>query len=314
MRENQTIAVTGCTGFVGSALERRLTADGLRVRALVRRESLQRFEPGPSTETVVGDLADEDALAQLVTGVAAVVHCAARVRGLARDFEAANVEGTRRLVRTAARESPAARFVHISSLAAREPQLSAYATSKRDSERALAEEAADLRWVALRPPAIYGPEDRELLPLLRWVARGLAPVLAPREARFSLLFVEDLADCIADLLHAGPSEGSFEVHDGHAPGYSWRDVVQAVSRVSGRRALRVRVPAPLVRGLAALNLGAARLLGSAPMLTPGKVRELLHRDWVCDDTPLQKALSWRPRVSLFEGLERTLLPGAGRPA
>ena len=62
---------------------------------------------------------------------------------------------------------------------------------------------------------------------------------------------------------------------------------------------------------AAMNIITARLIGYAPMLTPGKVRELRHPDWVADNTALTAAIGWRPRFSLEEGLRRTM--GWGSP-
>lgn len=304
----KTLALTGATGFIGGALIRLLTARGWRVRALVRSTSQERFRGGPGTEMVTGDLADTGALERLVAGADAVVHAAAAVRGWGTRFQETNVEGTRRLVRAASRQRRAPRLVLLSSLAAREPHLSPYAASKRAAEDVLAQHAGDMPWTILRPPAVYGPGDRELLPLFTWMARGLAPVLGSPEARFSLLYVQDLADCIVHLVEEDLSPGTtHEVHDGHRGGYGWTELIGVIERLSGRRAVRIRVPAPLASSVAALNLIAKRALGYAPMLTPGKIRELTHPDWVCDDRPLSATTTWRPAISLEEGLRRTLV-------
>jgi nucleoside-diphosphate-sugar epimerase len=163
----------------------------------------------------------------------------------------------------------------------------------------------------LRPPVVYGPGDRELRPLLRWMARGLAPVVGPRGGRLSLLYVDDLAEAIVSLL-ARPAPGQvFELDDGQPGGYAVEDLVGAVERWRGRGTLRVAVPAPVVGALARLNVLAARLRGRAPMLTPGKVREIFHPAWTCDGAALTAATGWRPRVRLDEGLRRTLGGAAG---
>lgn len=315
---SKTLALTGATGFIGGNLIRRLIQQGWRVRALVREGSQDRFPAEPGTERIVGDLADTGALEQLVAGVDVVIHAAAAVRGWEATFQEANVVGTRRLVRAAARQQVAPRFLLISSLAAREPQLSAYAASKRGAEDTLAQESGDMSWTVLRPPAVYGPGDRELLPLFTWMARGFAPVLGTPGARFSLLYVDDLADSIVQMIAEPHATGAVhEVHDGHPGGYGWDDVIGTIESLSGRRARRIRIPAPLVSSVAALNLVARRALGSAPMLTPGKVRELTHQDWVCKDGTLCRATAWRPRIGLEEGLRRTLghptLLPLGRP-
>jgi len=317
VKQIETIAVTGATGFIGRALVGRLAALGYGVRVLVRPRAAKTYRAGRGVEVVVGDLAQDPALERLVAGTRAVVHCAGRVRGRSSGFRATNVAGTRRLARVVARQSAQQSLVALSSLAAREPQLSPYAASKRAAETALAEEAeatGSAPWTILRPSAVYGPGDRELLPLFEWMARGIAPDLGPPDARFSLLFVDDLAECIAHLVRAGAATGAVhEVHDGQRGGYTWDDVARAVALLSGRRARRVRVPAPVATSIAGANLVARSLFGGAPMLTPGKVRELRHPDWVCDDTSLRSATSWKPAVRLEEGLRRTLFPATGAP-
>ena len=198
------IAVTGATGFIGRMLVRHLRAAGWSVRLLVRPDSLARVSSHPDSETVTGSLEDPAALQELVDDVYAVIHCAGAVRGRTfEDFSRVNVEGVRRLVRAAIAHSNSPRFLSLSSLAAREPLLSHYASSKRLGEQALADEGGSMEWMALRPPAVYGPGDRERLPLFQWMDRGIAPILGEPLARLSLLYVEDLTDAILSWLDAG---------------------------------------------------------------------------------------------------------------
>lgn len=304
------VALTGATGFIGGVLAQRLRAAGWSVRALRRPAAGRRAPAGVELDWVEGALEDEESLGRLVEGVYAVVHCAGAVRGRTQaDFERVNVNGVERLARRAAGQSAPPRFLLLSSLAAREPQLSFYAASKRAGERVLLQEAGarGMPWLVLRPPAVYGPGDRELLPLWRCMARGVAPLLGSADARFSLLYVDDLAAAVLHwLARAACEPGIFELHDGRPGGYTWNEVVNTAARVFARRVRRIPVAAPLLRGLAVGNVLAARLGGYAPMLTPGKVRELRHPDWVCDNTALGRALDWSPQVMLEEGLRRTL--------
>lgn len=256
---------------------------------------------------VVGSLEDAHRLDELVSGVDAIVHCAAAVKGASREpFQRTNVDGLARLVRAARSCPKPPRFLYLSSLAAREPGLSDYAASKREGERVLVGQGGTLPWLVLRPPAVYGPGDRELMPLLRWMMRGLAPVLGPREARLSLLYIDDLVRAVTQWLGCEELDrrGIFELHDGREGGYSWEEVIRTVETVRGAPVRRVQVPPGLLRSLAAANLALARLSARAPMLTPGKVRELHHHDWVCDNAALRSALGWSPRIRLEEGLRR----------
>jgi nucleoside-diphosphate-sugar epimerase len=306
-----TVALTGATGFIGGALARRLQQAGVTVRALVRPTADAGRLP-PEVERITGALDDAESLARLVRGAGVVVHCAGVVRGSGpQDFDPVNVDGVARLAAAVSAARPSPRIVHLSSLAARHPELSPYAASKRAGEHALRAAPA---WTVLRPPVVYGPGDGELLPLLRVMARGLAPRLGPRDGRLSLVYVDDLAEAVVALLAREAPGGTFELHDGRPAGYAVEDIVRAVERWRGRRIVRVPVPAPLAGALARLNALGARLRGRAPMLTPGKVREMLHPAWTCDNTALTAATGWRPRVGLDEGLRRTLGGPAGARA
>ena len=312
----RSIAITGATGFVGGVLLKRLASMDWQIRALVRPASLHKRPSQVASEWVTGDLEDMESLQRLVAGVDAVVHCAGAVRGSGlADFERINVDGVARLVLAAQAQHPKPRFFLISSLAARETHLSYYASSKRKGEEALALNAGQMPWVIFRPSAVYGPGDRELLPLFRWMCRGIAPVIGSAKSRFSLLYVEDLAEAIVCYLKSGMGLGrSYEMHDGHAGGYSWGDIIDAVARVNGRAVHRIKIPVPLVMLGATFNLAAARMCGRAPMLTPGKVRELTHPNWVGDNTALTRDTGWVPQVTLQEGLRQTLRQDRSRAA
>lgn len=306
-----TIALTGATGFIGGVIARAGGARGWRIRALVRPASLKKTRSGPlagqDIEWVEGSLTDGTALDALVSGADGVIHCAGAVRGARwADFEPVNVSGTQRLAEAAARTG-VPRFLLLSSLAAREPALSDYALSKRRAEEALARAAGSMSWAALRPPAVYGPGDQEMRPLFEWVGRGLAPILGAATARFSLIYVGDLASAALDWVAAAdPGGRTYELHDGHEQGYGWEEVVAVAESLAGRRARRLRVPGGLLAALGAANQGLARRLGYAPMLTPGKVRELRHPDWVCDNAVFAQATGWQPRTSLEQALRHTM--------
>lgn len=310
---NYLIALTGATGFIGGRIACRLLHCGWRVRLLVRPGSEPRLPAdvssprySESVELCTGSMADSSALEHLLESAEAVVHCAGLVRGLTQaDFDAVNVAGTEALARMAASQDKPPRFVLISSLAAREPDLSPYALSKHRAEEAVAQFGDTLPWLALRPPAVYGPGDRELLPLLVAMTKGVAPILGASTARFSLLFVDDLARAVAQAIR-GDERGIFELHDGKEQGYDWEEVIAVAEAFRGAAALRVPIPEWLLRMLARLAIGGARLSGRPPMLSPAKVNELRHPDWVCDNSAICRVLDWQPKIQFATGLRLTL--------
>ena len=305
---SETVALTGATGFIGGELMRRLASAGKNIQALIRNTSTQQQPSGNTTEWIHGNLEDLESLRQLVHGADAVVHCAGAVRGSTpAQFNRTNVDGVTRLVQAANAEPKPPRFLLISSLAAREPHLSPYAASKRHGEKVLIETFHKLSWTVFRPSAVYGPGDRELLPVFRWIEKGIAPILGSGNGRFSMLYVKDLADAVLQWLdHGGGHADTFELHDGHPGGYSWYDVIEAVKHLRSKPVVRLNVPVALAKVLSMFNLILARVIGYAPMLTPGKICELMHSNWVCDNAALSSAIGWTPQVLLLEGLRRTL--------
>lgn len=292
------VAITGATGFIGRQIVSLLSRQGYAVRALARSPQL----PAANVTWIRGTLEDDFALARLVEGAASVIHCAGAVRGgSAEAFSAVNARGTARLVRAACENVPGAPFLLISSLAAREPHLSWYAASKREAERVL-EDAAGLEWTVFRPTAVYGPGDREIQPLLRLMRRGWLPVIAPPGARFSLLHVFDLAAAVLAWVKRPVQGAILELDDGTPEGYCWTSVAAAAAAAWQRPVRLVRVPAGALSLAARANLALSALFGREPMLTPGKVRELTHTDWVCDNTPALRALDWRPTIRFADAL------------
>lgn len=303
------IALTGATGFIGGTILSHLTRAGWRVRAL-HRPRRGRIPPSlPGVEWLSGSLEDEASLNALVAGTHAVIHCAGAVRGASlADFDRINGEAAGRVARVAARQAQAPRFLLISSLAARMPSLSDYARSKWHGECAIKEAAGNMGWTVLRPPAVFGPGDRELLPLFRSIASGFAPLPGSASGRFSLIYVDDLAMAVVRWLQADTGFGqTFELDDGRAGGYDWDTVLAIAARVlrGGRPVRRIHIPMSLLNLASHANLAAARLLGYAPMLTPGKIREISHQDWLCDSRAFRRVTGWQPAVDLDQGLAAT---------
>ena len=302
------VALTGGTGFIGQALWKGLEQAGWRVRVLIRPDTYKRSPNSFQGGVVQGMLEDEDSLRSLIQGADAIIHCAGLVQGNdPSKFHRVNVEAVSRLATLAAGMTPSPRFVLISSLAARNPELSLYAKSKRDGENALATSAGKMPWVAFRPPAVYGPGDRHLRPLFQWIRRGVGIQLGPKDARFSMLFVEDLVKAVVLWLDRGEPNGRFcELDDGHAGGYSWQDVCNIVAQGP---TIPLYVPAGILQALAKINERLGAVFHYEPMLTMGKVRELRYPNWVCDNSELDRTLGWKPSVSLKDGVAQVLNPG-----
>jgi nucleoside-diphosphate-sugar epimerase len=159
-----------------------------------------------------------------------------------------------------------------------------------------------------RPTAVYGPGDREMKPLFKATRSGVLPMVGRPTMRFGLLHVSDLAAAVLCWLSTSAAvQGVYELDDGMPGGYDSKSVAAIAREVWGRPVYCVFLPPSLVSLVANINLLSARLLRYSPMLTPGKVRELQHPDWVCDIAPLTRALpDWRPRIRLRDALSQAI--------
>ena len=299
-------AITGGTGFIGSRLIRLLRDDGWTVRAMMRRHDPAISAMG--VEIIAGDLGDVPALRRLVAGADWVVHVAGVVRAShARTFREVNVQGTADLIAACVAVAPGSRFLHVSSLSAREPTLSPYAASKSRGEQVVRECLAGRRPLIVRPPAVYGPGDKVTLPLFQQLERGflIAPWCWRRRCRFSLIHVDDLARFIAALLRHGPERDEpLEPDDGAPAGYGWEDLAKLAATVLERPVRLFRLPRWIFATLALPVELLSRLRGRLPELSRDKVAELFHLDWVCGSAGLD-GLDWHPRVRFQNGFAAT---------
>jgi nucleoside-diphosphate-sugar epimerase len=287
------IAVTGGTGFVGSRLLAALRQGGYQVRALTRRHQAD----GDGLSWIAGSLEDTESLARLAKGADALIHVAGVINADEAGFEAGNVRGTAALL-DAARAQGVRRFVHVSSLAAREPELSSYGASKARSEALVRESGLD--FAIVRPPAVYGPGDRETLALFRMARRGL--ILLPPEGRLSLIHADDLAALLVALVAAKNPPALIEPDDGKPGGWTHRELAAALGEAVGRRGIALSMSP------AAMRLGALldRLVRrDHARLTPDRAAYFCHPDWVADPSLAPSPDMWKPAIDTREGLRAT---------
>ncbi len=276
------------------------------MRILARRTGDFPQLAGFGIDMVRGDLADRQALDRLIDGADAVIHAAGAIK--ARDeaaFRAANVGGTETLVGTLNACPSPKQLILISSMAAREPGLSHYARSKRESEATLAM-LAHGTWTVVRPCAVYGPWDRETLTIFQSAVRGIFPIAGGRPGRVALIHAADAAQAVVRLCARAGSGEVFELTDRRIDGYGWDEIAGAAERAVGNRVRRLPLPAIAVRATAAANALAARLIGGTPMLTPGKAREILHRDWGSAAERQPPPDIWQAAIGLEEGFRDTV--------
>jgi len=303
MRADSSVFITGATGFIGQHLVTALLEQGHAVRALVRPEKVTDKRIPAACEQFPVGLSDVDGLTAIVAGCDAVIYCAGNVRGSSPDdFLSANINGVRAMLEALQRVSRAPPLLLVSSLAASRPHLSDYSFSKHAGEQLLLGRPS-LAWTILRPPAVYGPGDKEMLPVFKMARRGLLVHAGPADQRLSLLHVDDLARAVLAWLASWQQclHKTYAIDDGRPDGYDWPAIGEAIS---GGKYRQLILPRLLLDVTAISNVMLAKLMGYQPMLTPGKVRELVQADWLSDNCDFTAATGWRPNLDLRTGAQQ----------
>ncbi len=316
------VLVTGGSGFLGSWVAELLSKGGHDVRALVRRSSnrkhLQTLE---RVELAVGSVEDAASVADAMRGVDAVVHCAGLVKAKDEDeLVRTNVEGTRNLVEAAKAHAPKLRrFVHVSSLEASGPSpdggpvdpgqekpITAYGRSKLAAEKVVIGAKDALPVTVLRPGAIYGPRDGEILEAFKSIKRGLRPTVAGGHARGSYVYGPDCAAACIRAIEADVATGNVYFVDDGGRGVAQHEFFDMIEDALGRRALvRMNLPMGVLKTVALGVEAYGKASGKAVMLTREKANMLMQH-FVCESSRTQKDLGWKPEVPLREGVRRAV--------
>jgi uncharacterized protein YbjT (DUF2867 family) len=235
------ILLTGATGTVGSALLRRLTAEGRPVRALVR-DQRRLGDQRVRVQIALGDLADPPSFRNALRGVDTVVHLAASIRDQPRaSIEELNALATLRLVRAAERAG-VERFVFFSAMNATHHSRTRFFRAKALAEEAV--EESPLSTLVFKPSIVYTPGDPWLTLLDRLSRLPAVPVSGSGRALYQPIWADDVADAVM----AGLSNGAAADFELAGPEVlSYNDIVRTVLRAAHRRRRLLHVPLPLVR-------------------------------------------------------------------
>jgi nucleoside-diphosphate-sugar epimerase len=284
------IAVTGATGFVGTHLLPILYDAGHEVIALTRKP-----KPDSTRLTwILGSLENPAVLRDLCQDCDAVIHVAGVVSADLAGFDTGNRLGTLAIAEAAETK----RFVHISSLAAREPQLSMYGASKLAAEQVVT--ASPLDWRIVRPTAIYGPGDTAMLDLFRMAKLGF--VVLPPTGSMSVIHVDDLCRLILALTESPDGRVSYDADDGVTGGWTHREFVTVLGKAVGRKTTALPMPTSVLGLASRLDV---LFRGKNAKLTADRVGYLTHPDWTIDNKRSVPPALWTPKIATPDGLAQT---------
>ena len=315
------IIITGATGFIGSHAAEEAHRRGLRVTCLVRPN---RRDPGwvrkLPVEIRAVDHTDPRALAPLLLEADYILHVAGVTKARTREeYRRGNVDSTTSLLEAALHAPRLKKFCFVSSLTVAGPSIDGtpvndasppapiteYGRSKQEAEEVCRRYTGRLPIVVVRPPAVYGPRDRDILEMFRWIKRGLAPIVGSREKTLSLIHAADLGSALLTALESANTAGkTYHVSDGIIHHYT--ELLEISADLLQAHPLTLSIPDPFVYASAALAQGFSTLLGKPAVLNIEKVKDLLAPHWVCDGSRFVRETGFKPRIGIQEGLASTL--------
>ena len=312
--------VTGGTGFIGSHLVEALLQRGDEVRCLVRNRSDLKWLRDLPIEPVVGDCSDKTSLQKAVLAVDLVFHSAGVTKAIdEKTYFEVNANGTENLVHACLEKNPhLKKFIYLSSQAAAGPcqngrrkketdhcePVSSYGRSKRKGEEFCLEHRHEIPFVILRPSAVYGPRDRDVLAFFKILSKRIDPIFSRQEQHISLCYVQDIVQ--ATLLASDSKESGGEIFflsDGND--YRLDTIGNLFEEAMGIHAYQIHIPGWMISGVASFSEFISKFSGRPPLINKGKVEEMVQKNWLCDITKAKTLLGFEPRFSLAEGIKIT---------
>lgn len=308
------VLITGATGFIGSHLAEALLKEGAAVTCLVRDTSNIKYLDGLNVRLIKGDCTEEGSLTDAVRDTDYIFHLAGITKTRSEDESfMVNVKGTENIIKAALKAGTGVkRFVYLSSLAAAGPScngqplkedcetkpVSIYGKTKLAGEKIVYEHRDRLPVTIIRPPAVYGPRDRDFLVFFKMVKSGLVPYWG--KCFYSFLYVEDLINGIILSALSDKTEGEiFFMSDGNV--YSTDEIIEAISEAVQKVPAKLNVPKfvmPLL-GFASEKFKGVNIINS------DKIKEMRHTHWICDNSKAVSKIGFQPKVKMMEGAKWT---------
>lgn len=307
--------VTGATGFIGSYLAEELTRKGHKVTCLVRKTSNLKWIEGLDVDLAYGDCLDKKSLYDNISGFDYIFHLAGLTKATnAEDFFSVNVKGTGNLIQAVAeKNSNIKRFIYLSSLAAIGPSrnnnpvnenteprpVSAYGKSKLEGERLVLRYKNMLPVTIIRPPAVYGPRDKDMYTFFKMLQKGI--FLCWGKCYYSLLYVDDLVKGIIISAENQSSAGEiYNISDGKT--YSNDEIAETISSAIGKKPVRLRIPRSMMPIFATIG---QKLIKKGSIINKDRIKDFQYPYWICDSTKAKDKLGFVPKVGIKEGMKWT---------
>ncbi len=313
--------VTGASGFVGSHLVDKLLELNHNVRIIARKESKLKWIDTSRVEIFNCDYENISLLKEALSNVDYIFHVAGVIKAKSKDiYYKGNVEVTRNLLKaTKEANTNLKKFVFISSQAASGPgfenqpkteemecnPVTTYGKSKLEAEKVVKSYEGEIPFTIIRPSAVYGPRDPEILLFFQTLKKGIQPMVGFSEKYVSLVHVQDL---IEGILLAAFSESSLNqtYFISSEKGYGWEEIGNLSSKILGKRVIKIRIPHFMVYSVAAISQFLSYFKNEATILNLEKAREMVQSNWVCSVEKAKKELGYSQKINLEDGIKQTV--------
>ncbi|MBD3226140.1 MAG: NAD-dependent epimerase/dehydratase family protein [Caldithrix sp.] len=315
------VLITGSTGFIGSFLTEALLAKGYDVHSLVRSNSNLRWVADLDISCYFGSLDNMDAIEAAIQDVDYIYHAAGVTKATSpQAYFEGNFENTKRLVDVVlASQKNLKRFLYVSSLAAVGPSSSLkpvdeqtrpepvtdYGRSKLAAEKYVLKHKKELPVTIVRPSAVYGPRDTDVLKYFKAVKLGVIPQMNGKDKYVSLIYIKDLVQGIIKAAELKKSLGRIYFLT-NKTSYSWEEVARIASKVMHKRAIRLPVPQLALKGIVSLSDRYAQMTGRKTIMNKDKYNEMVQDFWICSSQRAQQDLNFEAQTSLKEGISETI--------
>lgn len=275
---------------------------------------------GSQTEIVRASYLDVDTLREAIHDAEYIFHIAGVTKAKEESqYRQGNVLATKNLLEAATGNSNLKKFCFVSSLTAVGPSpdgtlldeeapcnpITSYGVSKLEAETVCQLYANRIPIVIIRPPAVYGPRDRDLLEIFRWAKYGFKPVFGNHEKRLSVIYGPELARALVDATISENTAGQTYFVADPTP-YRLSSVLDLVARMFGKRGINIRLPSALLYTLGGFAEFASVFSSGAPVLNIEKARDLIQTHWVCNPRKLEEHIGFKTQVPLEESLKSTI--------
>lgn len=321
MGDKQVAVVTGGTGFVGSHLVDLLLDKGYEVRCIIRKSSDLKWLQGKDVKIYDCGLYDKEALKEVIKDSDYIFHVAGVVKSKTREgYFKGNVETTRTLIE-AALESGAnlKRFLVVSSQTVTGPSydgkpvneeseckpITTYGKSKLEEEKLVLSFKDQLPVTICRAPAVYGERDTEIFIYFKTFSKGLTTTIGFNEKKLSLIHVQDLVNGFYLAATNDIAIGKIYFISSEEF-YTWPQINNITAKIIGKKPIVIKVPHFLVYTIAAVAQFAAMFSSKPATLNIEKAKDITQQYWICDTSKAVRELGYRQKISIEEGIKRTV--------